>query len=327
MTVKISAAWKYIIIAAGIFISVPAIAEIMERIVAVVNGEVITLSELNSAFEPFGKRIEEGYKGPDKEKVIAENRLAMLNKMIDNIIIDQEAKKSQMIVKDEEVTDTINDLLSRRKMKMEDLVNELAKENSSLEAHRKEVKAHLLRMRLLRREIRSKVAVTEEEIGEYYRRNRDAYEGKEAVRIKQILILFPKGADVKTKAKLREEMDAIHKRLLNGEPFDLLAAQYSQGPSAAVFSDLGFLEKGSMLPDVEGVALGLKKDEISKVIESPVGLHIIQALDRRGAGIKPIESVREEIKAKLEEEKIDKKYDEWIKELRNKSLIEIKLQG
>ena len=324
---KISAAWKYIIIAAGIFISVPAIAEIMERIVAVVNGEVITLSELNSAFEPFGKRIEEGYKGPDKEKVIAENRLAMLNKMIDNIIIDQEAKKSQMIVKDEEVTDTINDLLSRRKMKMEDLVNELAKENSSLEAHRKEVKAHLLRMRLLRREIRSKVAVTEEEIGEYYRRNRDAYEGKEAVRIKQILILFPKGADVKTKAKLREEMDAIHKRLLNGEPFDLLAAQYSQGPSAAVFSDLGFLEKGSMLPDVEGVALGLKKDEISKVIESPVGLHIIQALDRRGAGIKPIESVREEIKAKLEEEKIDKKYDEWIKELRNKSLIEIKLQG
>lgn len=323
---KISAAWKYIIIAAGIFISVPAIAEIMERIVAVVNGEVITLSELNSAFEPFGKRIEEGYKGPDKEKVIAENRLAMLNKMIDNIIIDQEAKKSQMIVKDEEVTDTINDLLSRRKMKMEDLVNELAKENSSLEAHRKEVKAHLLRMRLLRREIRSKVAVTEEEIGEYYRRNRDAYEGKEAVRIKQILILFPKGADVKTKAKLREEMDAIHKRLLNGEPFDLLAAQFSREPAAATVGDLGFFEKGSMLPAVESVAFSLKKDEISKVIESPVGLHIIQAVDRRGAGIKPIESVREEIKAKLEEEKTDKKYEEWIKELRKKSLIEIKPQ-
>jgi parvulin-like peptidyl-prolyl isomerase len=82
-----------------------------------------------------------------------------------------------------------------------------------------------------------------------------------------------------------------------------------------------------MLPAVEGVAFSLKKDEISKVIESPVGLHIIQAIDRRGAGIKPIESVREEIKAKLEEEKIDKKYEEWIKELRKKSLIEIKLQG
>ncbi len=324
---KISATWKYIIIAAGIFISVPAMAEIMERIVAVVNGDVITLTELNSAFEPFEKRIEEGYKGPDKEKVIAENRLAMLNKMIDNIIIDQEAKKSQMIVKDEEVTDTINDFLSRRKMKMDDLMTELAKENSSIEAHRKEVKAHLLRMRLLRREIKSKIAVTEDEIGEYYRKNRDAYEGKEAVRIKQILILFPKGADAKTKAKLREEMDAIHKRLLNGEQFELVAAQYSQGPSAATAGDLGFLEKGSMLPAVEGVAFGLKKDEISKVIESPIGLHIIQAVDRRGAGIKPIESVREEIKTKLEEGKIERKYEEWIKELRRRSLIEIKLQG
>jgi parvulin-like peptidyl-prolyl isomerase len=327
MTVKISATWKYIIIAAGIFISVPAMAEIMERIVAVVNGDVITLTELNSAFEPFEKRIEEGYKGPDKEKVIAENRLAMLNKMIDNIIIDQEAKKSQMIVKDEEVTDTINDFLSRRKMKMDDLMTELAKENSSIEAHRKEVKAHLLRMRLLRREIKSKIAVTEDEIGEYYRKNRDAYEGKEAVRIKQILILFPKGADAKTKAKLREEMDAIHKRLLNGEQFELVVAQYSQGPSAATAGDLGFLEKGSMLPAVEGVAFGLKKDEISKVIESPIGLHIIQAVDRRGAGIKPIESVREEIKTKLEEGKIERKYEEWIKELRRRSLIEIKLQG
>ena len=324
---KLSRTLIYIIIAAVMCTSVSATAEITERIVAVVNGEVITLSELNAAFEPFGKRIEEGYKGPDKEKIIAENRLVLLDKLIDNIIIDQEAKKSQMIIKDEEVTDTINDFLSRRKMKMEDLINELAKENSSIEAHRKEVKAHLLRMRLLRREIRSKVAVTEEEIGAYYLKNREAYEGKEALRMKQILILFPKGADVKTKDKLREEMNAIHKRLLNGEPFDSLAAQFTQGHSGATAGDLGFVEKGSMLPAVEDVAFSLKNDEISKVIESSVGLHIIQAIDRRGAGIKPIESVREEIKAKIEEEKIDKKYEEWIKELRKKSLIEIKLQG
>jgi parvulin-like peptidyl-prolyl isomerase len=327
MPVKLSRTWIYIIIAAVIVIPVSTTAEILERIVAVVNGEVITLSELNAAFEPFGKKIEEGYKGPDKEKVIAENRMALLNKMIENIIIDQEAKKTQMIIKDEEVTETINDFLSRRKMKMEDLINELARENSSIEAHRKDVKAHLLRMRLLRREIKSKVAVTEEEIGEYYLKNREAYEGNEAVRIKQILILFPKGADVKTKAKLREEMDAFHKRLLNGEPFDLIAAQVSQGAASATAADLGFLEKGSMLPAVESIAFSLKKDEISNVIESPVGLHIVKSIDRRGAGIKPIETVREEIKAKLEEEKIDKKYGEWIKELRKKSLIEIKLQG
>ena len=312
------------IIVAGIFLSVSAYAEIMDRIVATVNGEVITLSELKSAFEPYLKRIEESYKADDKQKVIAENRMTMLNKLIDNILIDQQAKKSGMVIQDNEVMESINDMLSRRKMKMDGLISELARENTTLEAYKKEVQGHLLRMRLLRRELKSKITISEEEIGDYYLKHRESYEGKEAVRIKQILILFPKNLDAQIKAKLKAEMDTIHKRLQNGESFDLLAAQYSQGP-AATGGDIGFIEKGLMLPAVESVAFILKKDEISKVVESPVGFHIIKAIDKRGAGIKPIESAREEIKAKIEEDKMDKKYDEWIKELRSKSLIEIKL--
>ena len=321
--VKLLKICTYIIVA-GIFLSVSAYAEIMDRIVATVNGEVITLSELKSAFEPYLKRIEESYKADDKQKVIAENRMTMLNKLIDNILIDQQAKISGMVIQDTEVMESINDMLSRRKMKMDGLISELARENTTLEAYKKEVQGHLLRMRLLRRELKSKITISEEEIGDYYLKHREIYEGKEAVRIKQILILFPKNLDAQIKVKLKAEMDTIHKRLQNGESFDLLAAQYSQGP-AATGGDIGFIERGLMLPAVESVAFILKKDEISRVVESPVGFHIIKAIDKRGAGIKPIESVREEIKAKIEEDKMDKKYDEWIKELRSKSLIEIKL--
>ena len=306
--------------------SVSAHAEIMERIVAVVNGEIITMSELNNAFEPYKKNIEESYKAADKDKVIAEAKLTMLNKLIDNNLIDQESKKSGIVINDDEVMTTINDALSKRKMKMDDLLYELAKENSSIEAYKKELKDHLLRMKFLRREIKSRLAVSEEEIGDYYIKHREAYEGKEAVRIRQILILFPKNADENIKAKLRAKMDAIHTRLQNGEPFDALAAQYSQEPAAATGGDIGFIEKGSMLPVVDSVAFSLKKDEISKVIESPVGFHIIKAIDKRGAGIKPIASVREEIKTKIEQEKLDKKYEEWIKDLRSKAIIEIRLQ-
>jgi parvulin-like peptidyl-prolyl isomerase len=168
--------------------------------------------------------------------------------------------------------------------------------------------------------------VSEEEIGDYYIKHREAYEGKEAVSIRQILILFPKNSNENIKAKLREQMNAIHKRLQNGEPFDALAARYSQEPAAATGGDIGFIEKGSMLPVVDSVAFRLKKDEISEVIESPVGFHIIKVIDKRGAGIKPIVSVREEIKFKIEQEKMDKKYEEWIKDLRSKAIIEIRLQ-
>lgn len=306
--------------------SASAHAEIMERIVAIVNGDIITLSELSGAFEPYKKKIEESYKAADKEKVMAEARLSMLNKLIDNILINQEAKKSGIVISDDEVTTTINDVLSKQKMKMDDLIYELAKENSTIEAYKKELKDHLLSMKFLRREIKSRLAVSEEEIGDYYIKHREAYEGKEAVSIRQILILFPKNSNENIKAKLREEMNAIHKRLQNGEPFDALAAQYSQEPASATGGDIGFIEKGSMLPVVDSVAFSLKKDEISGVIESPVGFHIIKVIDKRGAGIKPIVSVREEIKTKIEQEKMDKKYEEWIKDLRSKSIIEIRLQ-
>lgn len=312
------------LLAVWISFSMPVHAEITDRIIAIVNGDVITLMELNNTFEPYRKKMEESYRGPDKEKIIADNRLMMLNKMIENIMIDQEAKKAGLIVKDEEVMETITNLLARKKYTMEDLLNNLAQENSTFEAHKKDVKEHLLRMKLVRHELKSKIMITEEEIGEYYQQNRENYEGKEAVRLKQILLIFPRGADEKVKTNLRAEVDAILARLQKGESFDVIASRYSQGPAAAG-GDIGFVEKGSMQPVVDSAAFSLKKDELSGVIESSIGFHIIKVIDKRGAGIKPIESVREEIKAKIEEDKWDKKYLEWIKELRKKSVIEIKL--
>ena len=102
------------------------------------------------------------------------------------------------------------------------------------------------------------------------------------------------------KEKLRADAEAIHKRLLNGEPFDLLSAKYSQGPAAAAGGDIGYIERGMILPEVEDVAFSLPLNQISGVIESPIGFHIIQVIDRRGAGLKAIESVREEIREKID---------------------------
>ena len=80
-----------------------------------------------------------------------------------------------------------------------------------------------------------------------------------------------------------------------------------------------------ILPEVETVAFSLPLNQISGVIESSVGFHIIQVIDRRGAGIKAIESVREEIREKIDQEKMEKKFGEWLEDLRTKSHIEIKL--
>jgi peptidyl-prolyl cis-trans isomerase SurA len=310
---------------AVLFLCLSVQAAGVDRIVAVVNDEVITLSELNGAFAPYQERLEAAYKGVEREQALTETKLTILNRMIDDILMAQQSRKAGIVVRDEDVDNAIEDLLKRRNISREELGKALERDGITLEAYRNGMRDQLVRIRLVQREIKSKVAVSDEEIGQYYRKNREDYEGKETVRIKQILLPLPKEADPAVKEKLRADAGGLHKRLLDGEPFEAISANYAQGPAANTGGDIGYIEKGMILPEVEAVAFSLPLNQISPVIESPVGFHIIRVIDRRGAGIKSIESVREEIREKLDMEKVEKKFGEWLIALRVKSHIEIKL--
>ena len=228
-------------------------------------------------------------------------------------------------VKDEEVMEALQDVLAKQKLSMEEYLKNLAQEGKSLDAVKKEIRGQMMRARLLRREVKAKILVSDEEIGEYYNKNRQEYEGKETVRIKQILLLLPPDADRTIVAKVKNKAMRLHKLVMNGESFDLLALNYSQGPAAAQGGDVGFIGRGTIIPEVEAVAFSLPAGQVSEVIKSSVGFHIIQVVDKKGAGLKPIAAVREEIKTKIEDEKLDKKFDEWIASVRAKSHIEVKL--
>jgi peptidyl-prolyl cis-trans isomerase SurA len=310
---------------AAMFLCVSAQAAVADRIVAVVNGEVITLFELNKAVEPYQAGIVASTMGADREKLLAESRQNLLNRMIDDLLMDQQARRAGLTVSDDEVSNAFKDILTRRNLSQADFRKVLDREGITMDAYRKGVRDQIMRMKLVQREIKSKVAISDEEIGEYYRKHREDYEGTEAVRVRQIFLPLPKEEDPALKAKVQAEMGEIHKRLLNGEPFEQLSAQFSQGPAAAMGGDIGFMEKGMILPEVEEVAFNLPVQQLSGVIESSVGFHIIQVTDRRGAGFKPIESVRAEIRERLDMEKMEKKFQEWLDTLRGKSHIEIKL--
>lgn len=308
-----------------LILSASAQAAIREGIAAVVNDEIITGYELNEAFAPIHRRIEATYKGQNKEKLVADTRLTLLNRMIDGMLIEQEAKKSGIVIKDEEVNGAIDNLLISRNMTKSDLVKALEKEGTTLDAYAKDLKTQRVRMRLVRREINAKVTVADEEIGDYYRMHRDFFEGKEAVRMKQILLTFPPNADAQMKAGLVAEAQKIAGRLKRGEPFEQIIAEYAKGPVAVSGGDLGFIERGIILPGVEDVAFRMPLAEISDIIESEIGLHIISVTDKKGAGVQSMESVRNEIKEKILEEKAEKRYEGWIQELRKKSHVEIRI--
>ena len=318
----------FAVILAVLLISVPAAAAVADRIVAVVNGEVITLSELHRAFAPYAAHIEANYKGPDKEAFLKQNQAAFLQRMIDQMLIEQEAKKPGVgiaAVKDEEVMGMVKDMLAKNRLTMQDYLKKLAEEGKTLESAKQEIRGQMLRMRLLRREVQSRILVKDEEIGEYYDKHREDYEGREAVHIRQIFLPVPEGADSGARDRVRAEANQLRERILKGERFEVMAARYSRGPAAAEGGDIGFVERGVMMPEVEKAAFSLPVGEVSEVLETEAGFLLLVVVDKKGAGLKPLPVVRDEIKAKIEDEKVNKKYDEWMAELRKKSFIDIRL--
>ena len=312
------------IVTVWMFFAVPAGAEVADRIVAIVNDDVITLQELNTASEAFVRRVETSNPDIPRDKIREEVQLPVLNNLIEEALLKQEAKRLGITVKDEEVTATINDLLAKRKWKLEDVKAGLEKDGVSFEEYREATRNNMIKGRVIRREIQSKIAVSNEEIGNYYRDHRDEYEGKEAVRIRQIMIPAPAASEADIRSLKKAEAEDVLKKLKEGVPFEQLAAQYARGEGAGMSGDMGFVEKGSMLSAVDEVAFKLKIGDTSDVIESPQGFHIIQILDKRGGGMKPLPVVHNEIEDAIGREKAEKKYGEWMTELRKRSYIEIR---
>ena len=318
--------WAMLI--AGIFLCASFVRPVdafEDRVVAVVNDDVITLSELNEVYEPILARIKADDRAKMDEKIRDQAKKSLLDRLIRDILIEQEAKRLSVTVGDKEIDAVIEDRLAEKKATKKDLLNALAKENMSYERYRDDIRKEIMRMKLVRRELQSKIAVSDEDIGRYYKRHRDKYEGKESVRIAQILVVIPRDADEATRAGLRSRAEMILEKIRAGERFDLLARQYSQGPASGEGGDLGFIEKGMIVPEVEKVAFSLEKGEVSDVVESPVGFHILTITDKRGVGAKPLEEVREEIISAIGNQRMEAKFMEWIDELVEKAHIDIRL--
>ncbi|HPL62752.1 MAG TPA: peptidylprolyl isomerase [Syntrophales bacterium] len=304
--------------------SAPAAARpIIDGIAAVVNREVITIRELDDAMAPFLDKIPKTVSKEERAQAVQQARTAILNRLVDQALVQQEGNKLGIVIKEEDVTAYIGGMLERRKITMEKLIEMLAKEGTTLNMLKEEIRNQMLRIRIAQKEIRSKITVSEDEIGDYYALHRSDYEGKDSIKFRQILIPVTKETEAQARRKLKADAETILRRLKAGEAFETLEAEYAGYSRSA--GDLGFVEKGAMLPVMEEAAFKLKVGEFSGIIETPQGLHIIKVIDRRGRGIKPLDDVRAEIKSEIIDDKMQKKIPDWIRELREKSYVDIRI--
>lgn len=297
-------------------------AVLLDRVVAAVNDEIITWSELRKAIELDGREQLSGLIGEEREKKVKELEKPFLNKLIDMKLQLQEAKKMRFNVGASEVDDAVNDIKKKYNLTDEALDDSLRKEGLTLKEYRTNLSDQILLLKVINYNVKSKVFISDKAIEEYYKANAGKYQKDEKVQIMQIFFALP--ADDSKKSDIEAKAQNIMQRIQKGEDFAKLAAEYSENPDRESAWDIGYVKRGGLLKEVEEAAFSLKPGENSKPFWSIAGLHIIKVVDRIGSDAG---KAREEIKGLLFEEAFNIKLDEWIKELREKAYIEINLNN
>ncbi len=264
-----------------------------DKPVASVEGTIITRNQLdqlvNSTIQRF--QMSGGQVNPQE---IAGLRRMILDEIINTEILYIQAQKKGLVAAPQEVEEKINEVASRFPSQ-EEFVTLLSRQGKTLEQYKAELSKRLTIEKFIENELVKEVTVTQEEIKKYYNDYNAQFAAPERVKASHILFKFDEGADQASKDKLRKEAEAVLKRAKNGEDFAALAEQFSDDITAKEGGDLGFFSRGLMVPPFEDAAFGLEIGQISDLVETKFGYHIIKVTDKKDAGKLPLEDVKERI--------------------------------
>ena len=302
-----------------------ASVQLIDKIVAVVNDDIITLSELREITVPYLKKMKARYSVNYDEAQIKETESRILDQLIDEKLVRQEVVRLKIVISEKEVTMGVEDMMKNTNLSEDQFKKALAEQDITMEEYREQMKNEMERLRLLDAEVKSKVQVKEKEIASYYKEHMDNFNTPPEVRLQQILLMIPPGASEQEISQIRGRAEEIVQKIKKGEDFTSLVRLYSQDSSAATGGDIGFFKQGELMPAINEVAFSLYIGEASSVIQTSAGFHIIKVLEKRERQKMTEEERNKEIWDILYTQNLDDMFKQWLKELRKKSFIESSL--
>jgi len=301
----------------------PESAEIVDRIVAVVNDDIITLFELNRLFQPYADKIRaRGYPLEKESKMLFKVREDILNQVIDQKITDQEIKRSKITISEKEIDRTIERIKEANYYTDEDLRAALVKDGLTMEEYRKQMKEQILRKRLVNLKVTSKIVITKEDIKSYYENHSDKYGGEKKYHLRNIIMKVSPLVDEKEKLEVKTRMDEVLAKLKTGQSFASMAMTYSES-LASEGGDLGLFGLDELSPQLQKAIKGMKAGEFTPVIDTDQGYQIFFVQEIVNTPGKPLEEVSPEIERILFNEIVDNKFQSWLEDLRKQSHIKI----
>ena len=298
-------------------------AEIVDRIVAQVNEDIITLQDLEKALIPFEEKIREGgFPSEREQQLLYKAREDVLDKLIGDKLTEQEAKDEGITIKAEDIDRAIEHLKSTNFFTQEQLLEALANDGMTLESLRQNIREQMLRTRLVNLKVKSRIVVTKEDIKEYYDKHPEKYAGKKQYHLRSILKRVPEFSDENAIRTIIADMESIVKRLDQGEDFKALAKANSDY-LAEDGGDLGLFTLDELSSKIKWAVKDLREGQHTPLINTDQGLQIFYIEEIVEAVGKPIEEVSPEIEDLLYKEEVNEKFDEFVTGLREKSHIKI----
>lgn len=287
--------------------------EVVDRIIAIVNDDIITLKDVERHVhvEKKGKytSVNEYLRNLElKEKI---------DIFINDMLIKQQAKKLKIDISDREIEGIIENIKKQNLITETELREQLKKENITYRDFRDGIKMNILRSRVLARVISPEVKITDNDLKEYYDKHLNEYR-EEEYRLKQIFVSGQRQDGA-------QRAMAAYKLLSEGKPFEDVAAEWSDDPSAKTGADIGYVKKEDLMPQLKQSLSQVTPGSYTQVIQTPYGFNILKLVDVKKSDTLPFDAAKDAIRGKVVLDESEKRYKEYIDKLRKSSYIEVKI--
>ena len=311
--------WKLLLPTLSLLaLAVAAPAEIVERVVAKVNGDIVTLSEFQArqvaAVQGAGITSED-----QVERYLRDNNARILQEAVDDLLLVQKANEEGMRLRPDYIKEIVEGIKKENNIQSDDdLQQQLRREGMSLDELKRNIERSILRRQLLSRDLEAKVAVSEADVRAEYDAHRADYDRPGSLHLQEIV--------VKTQSGSVTLANDLVRRARAGEDFAALARAYSASPTRAAGGDLGQLRKGDLTPDIEKAVFALPVGGVSAPLPTPDGFRILKVVEKTESTQVPFDEVKADIQKRLSADKMTKEYDAYMEGLRKEAIIDIRVR-
>ena len=290
----------------------------LPAVLARVNGEAVTKVDFDRLIKNMEVRANQPVPAERRDTIFRQ----ALEQLVTYAVLSQETRARKVMVSDEEVDSSIKQMQSQFKTE-DEFKKALDARGMTLDKLKSDTRIDMSINKMVEGEVSSQPAPSDVECREFYDKNPDKFKQDESVRASHILFRVDENADAATKKKAMEQAQAVLKEARGGADFAELAKKHSADGSAQQGGDLNYFARGQMVPQFDQAAFAMKPGQISDIVTTQFGYHIIKVTDRKAASTVPFEQVSPRIKDFLTEQQKQRKADDFIQSLKQKAKIEV----